>query len=223
MVTELPPGRGTMEAQQTSIGVPTGNVTVQLQGVTATVSVGTPLPLRLADDAPVVTLAAGLLSLGASVEDGTLIEAVAIPWFEIIALLNADPDAVRLDPRQWEEIIAGAYTHAGFDEVILTPRSGDLGRDVIATRTGVCSVRVFDQVKAYKPGHLVSADEVRALYGVVAAAPNVTKGIVTTTSDFAPRLREDRILAPHIPHRLELKPRSVLLPWLNEIASKGRR
>jgi len=47
----------------------------------------------------------------------------------------------------WEEIIAGAYKKAGFDEVTLTPRSGDLGRDVIAIKKGLGSVRVIDQVK----------------------------------------------------------------------------
>jgi restriction system protein len=58
-----------------------------------------------------------------------------------------------------KEIIAGAYHRSGFDEVILTPRSGDHGRDVIAIKKGIGSIRVIDQVKAYKPGHLVTAVE----------------------------------------------------------------
>src|SRR6266436_5756686 len=59
--------------------------------------------------------------------EGQLVEAVTLPWFEIIELLNRDPKlAFQLDPRKWEEMIAGAYEKAGFDEVTLTPRSGDL-------------------------------------------------------------------------------------------------
>jgi restriction system protein len=66
---------------------------------------------------------------------------------------------------------SGAYLilEAGFDEVTLTPRSGDLGRDVIAVKRGLGTVRVIDQVKAYGPSHLVTADDVRALLGVLRA------------------------------------------------------
>lgn len=166
---------------------------------------------------PAITLPA-LLEFAGPTPDGRLVEAVAPAWFRILELLKADPSAAyEIEPRQWEEIIAGAYERAGFDEVVLTPRSGDHGRDVIATRKGVGSVRIFDQVKAYKPGHLVTADEVRSLAGVLHGAGNVSKGVVTTTSDFAPRLMDDPFMANLIPYRLELKPRSVLLPWLEEV------
>jgi len=56
---------------------------------------------------------------------------------------------------------------SGFDEVTLTPRSGDYGRDVIAIKKGIGTIRVIDQVKAYKPGHLVGANDVRALLGAL--------------------------------------------------------
>ena len=55
------------------------------------------------------------------------------------------------------QIIAGAYTRAGFDEAILTPRSGGNGRDVVATKRGIRSIHFFYRVKAYKQGHLVTA------------------------------------------------------------------
>jgi hypothetical protein len=42
-------------------------------------------------------------------------------------MLQRDPEATyEIDRRAWEEIIAGAYTRAGFDEVILTPRAATL-------------------------------------------------------------------------------------------------
>jgi len=37
-----------------------------------------------------------------------------------------------MSSRHWEEMIAAAFHEAKFDEVILTPQSGDHGRDVIA-------------------------------------------------------------------------------------------
>ncbi len=163
-----------------------------------------------------------LLTFAGKTEDGTLVQAVALPWSAILAELAKDPEsAYRIPARQWEEIIAGAYTKAGFDEVILTPRSGDFGRDVVATKYGIGSIRIFDQVKAYRPGHVVSADEVRSMLGVITGAGNVSKGVMTTTSTFAPRVAEDPYLKPYLPFRLELKGRNELFPWLQSVASKA--
>jgi restriction system protein len=173
--------------------------------------------------APELTLAA-LLVVGDKTREGDLVTAVALPWFEIVRLVTQDPAAaMQIEPRRWEEIIAGAYQRAGFDEVELTPRSGDKGRDVVATKHGVGSIRIFDQVKAYAPGRVVTAEEVRALLGVITGAGNVSKGVITTTSQFAPRVATDEYLAPFIPFRLELKPRDVLLPWLAELAPSASR
>lgn len=167
---------------------------------------------------PEVVLKA-LLQFGDPAKEGQLVRAIALPWFTILDYISRDPqNAYQIDSRAWEEIIAGAYSRAGFDEVILTPRSGDKGRDVIASKFGVGSIRIFDQVKAYRPGHVVTAEEVRAMLGVITGAGNVSKGVITTTSTFAPRVTEDEYLKPFIPYRLELKPRDVLLGWLNELA-----
>jgi HJR/Mrr/RecB family endonuclease len=42
--------------------------------------------------------------------------------------------AFKMPWERLEELVAGAYKRAGFEEVTLTPRSGDHGRDVIATK-----------------------------------------------------------------------------------------
>jgi hypothetical protein len=43
---------------------------------------------------------------GTKTVEGQLIEAVALPWFEIIELLKNDPTiAYKLPPRKWEEIL----------------------------------------------------------------------------------------------------------------------
>ncbi|MCP3944118.1 MAG: restriction endonuclease [Desulfobacteraceae bacterium] len=105
-----------------------------------------------------------------------------------------------IDYRKWEEIIAGSYERAGFDEVILTPISGDLGRDIIAIKSGIGAIRVIDQVKAYKPGHVVSANDVRAFIGVLSADQNATKGVMTTTSVFAPKIYNDPSIKGFMPY-----------------------
>ncbi|MBI2360629.1 MAG: restriction endonuclease [Deltaproteobacteria bacterium] len=76
-----------------------------------------------------------------------------------------DHPGTSIDWRKLEEIIAGAYEREGWPEVVLTPRSGDRGRNVIATKPGIGSIRIIDQVKAYAPDHPVTADEVRAVLG----------------------------------------------------------
>jgi restriction system protein len=167
--------------------------------------------VRLPADPPAIVLKA-VLDFGGRTDDGRLVGAVRVPWFEIVKMLQEDPaSAYQIGWEKWEEIIAGAYKRQGFDEVILTPRSGDKGRDVIATKWGVGSIRFFDQIKAYSPGHLVNAEEVRAMIGVINGAGNVSKGIITTTSGFAPRVTDDVFIKPFIPYRLELKPCDDLL------------
>jgi restriction system protein len=175
---------------------------------------GPPLPSAL----PAITLKAFIVP-GERTREGVLIEAVAVPWFEILDRFHRDPRSIyEIDDRMWEEIIAGAYKREMFDEVILTPRSGDKGRDVVATKWGVGSIRIFDQVRAYAPDNLVTAEQVRAMLGVITGAQNVSKGIITTTSHFAPRITSDEYLAPYIPFRLELKDRDALLPWLHDLS-----
>lgn len=167
-------------------------------------------------DLPGIVLQAVIIP-GDKTTEGRLIEAVAIPWFEIIRLIEEDPEVIyKIHWRKWEEMIAGAYERAGFDEVILTPRSGDKGRDVIATKNGVGSIRIVDQVKAYGPRHVVTAEEVSAMLGVLATDVNTSKGVITTTSHFAPGVQ--KLFQPYLPHRLELRPKDVLISWLAELA-----
>jgi len=56
--------------------------------------------------------------------------------------------------------------------------------------------------------------------GVVAIDPNASKGILATTSDFAPRLLEDSHLAQAVPHRIELMNGVKLRKWPKELAKK---
>src|SRR5262249_33498662 len=84
---------------------------------------------------------------GHQTHEGVLIRAVALPWHKIVESVVRDPAMIhQMDWRQWEEIIAGAYRERGYD-VVLTPRSDDKGRDIIATIGDHGSIRILDQVK----------------------------------------------------------------------------
>lgn len=74
-------------------------------------------------------------------------------------------------------------------------------------------------MKAYKPGHKVDANDVRAIFGVLSADPKANKGIITTTSEFAPKIESDPLLAPFIPNRLELVDGKKLTTKLDDIAN----
>jgi restriction system protein len=155
------------------------------------------------------------------VAEGLLVRSTSLMWATIVDELNYDWSAAyQIPPEKWEEIIAGAYKKAGYDEVILTPRSRDFGRDVIAVRKGIGCIKIIGSVKAYKPGHLVGQDHVRALAGVLSLETNASKGILSTTSDFAPRMMDDELIAKAVPFRLELMNGERLREWLAELAKK---
>ena len=169
----------------------------------------------------IAVLVQGVVVPYAQVPEGKLVKAVTVPWKLIVRLLRQNPNAVsEIPPQKWEELIAAAFDEAGYDEVILTPRSGDHGRDVIAAKKGVGSIRIIDSVKAYKPGHLVGHDDVRALLGVLSGDRQASKGIVTTTSDFAPGIIKDPFISPFVPYRLELMNGDALQKWLAELGGE---
>lgn len=159
-----------------------------------------------------------ILNYFASVPDGSLVTALYHPWRAIVDELSRDWNlAYKIPPHRWEEVIAGAFEQAGYDEVILTPRSGDFGRDVIATRKGVGCIRILGSVKAYEPSNKVKHDDVRALAGVLHGDPKASKGILMTTSSFAPRISTDPFISPLMPYRLELMDGKHLRAWLIEL------
>jgi restriction system protein len=136
-------------------------------------------------------------------------------YYRLLDEIKKNPEIIYLlDWRKMEELVAAAYDKEGFDEVILTPRSGDNGRDVIAIKKGFGSIKFIDQVKAYSSDHLVKADEVRALLGVLNAEQDASKAIFTTTSTFAPKIQDDKFIKPYLPTRLELVDKERLIDRL---------
>jgi restriction system protein len=150
--------------------------------------------------------------------EGVLVRSYGAGWLEIARLLGADwSTAFQLSPRQWEEMLAGAFARDGY-QVTLTPASSDRGRDVIAVKSGVGSMRILGSMKRYAPDNLVTRAHVHEMFGVVSTDLGATKGIIATTSDFAPNLRTDPGLARAIPFRLELMNGAQLQDWLIELA-----
>jgi restriction system protein len=172
-----------------------------------------PVKWSVLENAPDITVQS-IITLGDKTDEGNLVIWVRPAWDAIVKIIEHDPgEILKIDPRKFEELIAAGYVREGY-EVELTPRSGDKGRDVVATKHGSGSVRIFDQVKRYKFSRPVTAEEVRALVGTITMAGNVSKGVITTTSTFAPTLLDDSDIRRLVPYRLELKPRDVLIPWL---------
>jgi restriction system protein len=136
-----------------------------------------------------------------------------VPWQKIAGMIADDPHVVcQIDPIKWEEIIAASYYESGlFDRVFLTPRSGDHGKDVVAEKDGFGSIRIIESVKRFSPDRLVRADDVRALLGVMSGDRKVSKGVISTTSGFAPRIMDDPSIAPFLPTRLQLIDRPALI------------
>ena len=164
-------------------------------------------------------LLAGLVERHEKTADGDRITLIMPAWRAILGVVTNDRNALfNIAWRDLEKLIAAKYDAEGYDTVILTPRKGDHGRDVIAEKHG-SKVRIFDQVKAYGKGKLVPADDVRALMGVVAHS-DATKGVVTTTSDFAPLLRQDPFIKNAIDGGLELVNGDKLLKRLRELKQK---
>jgi len=109
--------------------------------------------------------------------EGILVRSTSQVWNEIVQTLGNDwTVAYQIPPDKWEEIVAGAFNKAKYDEVTLTPRSGDHGRDVIAIKHGIGCVKIIGSVKRYAPGNLVDYNDIRALLGVLWARETLQRG-----------------------------------------------
>jgi restriction system protein len=86
-----------------------------------------------------------------------------------------------------------------------------------AVKHGIGCVKIIGSVRTYKPGNLVPYDAIRQLLGVISGELDVSKGIITTTSDFPPPFGEDPFIKPFIPTRPELINGQNLRRWFAEL------
>lgn len=131
------------------------------------------------------------------------------------------PESMRaLTARDFERFIATLIDRLGFHDVVITPRSGDQGRDVLATKTlhGIPILFAFE-CKRYRPDSPVGPDILRALLGTITHGPTkANKGVLVTTSTFTSGARTFILTEP----ALDGKDFDGISGWLKEYASQGR-
>ena len=171
---------------------------------------------------PSVLLQAPIVTLGEKTAEGEFVKAVRETWREIAKQVKSQSDFLfefTAASRAFELFLAATYRMDGFDEVIVTPRSNDRGRDVIARRQGKRSVRILEQAKAYRAKNLVTHEEVRAMIGVMAIERFAYSGSITTTSDFAPTIFKGNEFEAFVPETLTLRNGPQLRDWLVSLIS----
>lgn len=141
-----------------------------------------------------------------------------IPFRLIHAILSDPRHMHNLTPRQFEEFIADVVGHLGFSNIILTPISGDGGRDVIASNeiNGI-PITFFFECKKYAEGNKIQLDTLRSLLGTVAHhATEANMGVLVTTSTFTKGCK-NLIMSEC---RLDGKDYDGLLGWVGELKKK---
>jgi restriction system protein len=154
--------------------------------------------------------------------EGVLIRATTQLFDEIARDLGNDWSRVlELTPEQWEHLVGGYLSKMGY-EVVITSRSGDFGRDLIARKPDIGAFKLLGSVKRYARGRPVPASAARELMGVLSMDRSATKGLLVTTSDFAPQILRDPGLAKACADdRLELINGVALQKLLTELNRAG--
>jgi HJR/Mrr/RecB family endonuclease len=123
-----------------------------------------------------------------------------------------------LSSRQFEEYIADLLRNMEFEDIILTPSSGDGGRDLIATKRHKNIPLIFAfECKRYAPKRGIGPQIMRALLGTVKGrytAANV--GVLVTTSYFT-KGSKDLIISEPL---LDGKDFDDLTTWIHEVSQK---
>jgi restriction endonuclease Mrr len=135
--------------------------------------------------------------------------------FQVLQTIISDPRHLHgLTPRQFEEFVAELVEGLGFKNVILTPVSGDGGRDVIASKlVHDIPITFYFECKKYAEGNKVQLATLRSLLGVVAHhATEANIGVLVTTSTFTRGCRE--LIASEC--RLDGKDYQGIMEWVRE-------
>jgi HJR/Mrr/RecB family endonuclease len=146
---------------------------------------------------------------------------IRLPLSELSRVLH-HPEAMRmLTARDFERFIATLVEQLGFEDVVLTPSSGDHGRDVLATKK-VSGIPIFFafECKRYAPDRLVGPETARALLGTIMhGATRASMGVLVTTSTFTPAARQFILTEPV----LDGKDFDGIMDWLKEYSARTRR
>lgn len=138
---------------------------------------------------------------------------------QLLQAISSDPRHLHaLSPRQFEKFIAELVDGIGFNDVVLTPRSYDGGKDVIASRivNGI-PLTFYFECKKYAEGNKIQIDTLRSLLGVVAHDSNKANiGVLVTTSTFTAGSKK-LILSEC---RLDGKDYEGLTDWIDDYSKK---
>jgi hypothetical protein len=132
-----------------------GSVNIMVALATASARAEATVTAHRTVDLPAITLKVLILP-GERTGEGVLIEAVAVPWFEILDYFHRYPVSIyELILANGRRLLQAPIRERGTKENS-HPIGGDKGRDVVATKLGVGSARFFDQVEAYGPCNLAT-------------------------------------------------------------------
>jgi hypothetical protein len=135
-------------------------------------------------------------------------------WDRLIQVLAQKPELMRaMAPRDFEELVAELLSREGL-QVVLTPRSRDGGRDILAClETPIGEHLYLVECKRYAANRPVGVELVRQLYGIV-EIERATAGLLVTTSTFTSGAYD---LQRTIGHRLGLRDYDDLVNWLKNV------
>lgn len=124
----------------------------------------------------------------------------------------------QISARDFEALVATLIEEFGFEDVTLTPRSRDGGRDVLATKrpAGIPILFAFE-CKRNAPDRPVGVDVARALFGTIMhPSTRANKGVLVTTSRLTPDAWRYIVTEPS----LAGKEFTDVVGWLHEYAGR---
>jgi restriction system protein len=103
-----------------------------------------------------------------------------------------------LKPKEFEDLIGLLLVEIGFEDSVVTGRTGDGGVDVRATLVvgDVIRIRMAIQAKKWKIGNNVQAPDVQRVRGSLGTHD---QGLIITTSDFSPGASREAERADAVP------------------------
>ncbi len=149
-------------------------------------------------------------------EPRSFVTAARLP-LDVLSRILRNPSEVRsISPRQFEEFIADLLSRLGFEDVQLTPRSRDGGKDIVASHTvaGIPLI-IYFECKQYANKNKVGLETMRSLLGTVASdSHQANKGVLVTTSTFTRGAKEFMMANA----RVDGKDYDGLLGWVAKVA-----
>lgn len=151
-------------------------------------------------------------------QKNALITVDSLPLKLVSKILKSPKEMKNLSPRQFEKFVAETLNQLGFKEIVLTPRSRDGGKDVVASyQINGIPLSFYFECKKYSEDNKVQLETLRALLGTLSHdARDVNMGVLVTTSTFTKGSKQF-ILSES---RLDGKDYDGILGWIDELNKK---